>query len=268
MGRLRTEGKPPSLSAMKIPLLLSSLVLAVSSPAAVIFQENFDGDNTTSLNGIAPDVRPGSEVWTSNATTVLRTDGSIATTGGASAWLPYTLASNQIYTLTAVVDLTYNAGSAAPIGVGFTSNAPLSGAAVNLADSGDYGILQARRDGTWAFFEGDDNNAAATASGSGLFTSSQDNYEIKLVLDTRAAAWTLAGYLNGIQVDLNGAGAGLLFTYASNPVLTGVGVSYASSTYVFENFALDAVPEPGGAVLATVGLGGLLFFRRRAKGNC
>ena len=261
------EGKLPNLLRMKIPLLISSLVLAVSAQATVIFQENFDGDNTTNLNGTAPDVRPGSQVWTSSSTVVLRTDGSIATTGGASAWLPYTFASNQAYTLTTVVDIAYNGNSTAPIGIGFTSNGPLSGAAVNLADSGDYGIFQVRRDGSWAFFEGDDNNSTATAAGSGLFTTNRDNYEIKLVLDTSAAAWTLAGYLNGLQVDLNGAGAGLLFTYASNPVLSGVGVSYASNTYSFESFALSAqaVPEPHGAVLAALGGVAVLVFRRRGE---
>lgn len=260
---------------MKNIALIPTLALAVSgmlagSPAqaAVIYQEDFDGNNTTSLNGTAPNVAPGAQTWTSSTTVVIHTDGSIAATGGASAWLPYNFAANQIYTLTASVDLTYLNANASPAGIGFTTNTPLSSAAVNLAASGDYGILQVRRGGSWAFFEGDTNNGTATASGSGLFSSNQNNYEIKLVLDTSAVNWTLAGYMNGVQVDLNGAGAGMLFTYTTNPGITGVGFNYSSSTYNFEGFTLSAtVPEPNAVALTAVGGMLLMVFRRRSKVN-
>lgn len=245
--------------------------MMVGSPAqaAVIYQEDFDGNNTTSLNGTAPNVAPGAQTWTSSTTVVIRTDGSIASTGGASAWLPYAFAANQIYTLTATVDIVYQSGSVTPVGIGFTTNTPLSSAAVNLAASGDYGILQARRGGSWAFFEGDTNNDATTAAGTGLFTSNRDNYEIKLVLDTSAANWTLAGYMNGTQVDLNGASTGMLFTYTTNPGVTGVGFNYASSSYNFESFTLSSsvVPEPHVATLAAASGLVLVVFRRRSKVN-
>jgi len=248
---------------------VSSILAASLTQAAVVYQEDFDGDNTTSLNGTAPNIAPGSQTWTASTTVVMHTDGSIAATGGASAWLPYTFAANQIYTLTATVDVAYQNASVTPAGIGFTTNAPLSSSAVNLAASGDYGILQLRRGGSWVFFEGDTNNSTATAAGTGLFSSNQDNYEIKLVLDTSAANWTLAGYMNGVQVDLNGAGTGMLFTYTTNPSLTGVGINYASSSYNFEGFTLSAtaVPEPHGMALVAVGGVVMMTFRRRSKVN-
>lgn len=256
---------PMSAAAVSGALFCSAMASSVS--AATVFNETFDGDNTTNINGIAPDVRPGSEVWTASTATILRTDGSISATAGASAWLPFNVQSGYIYTLTVTALVQYNSGSAAQFGIGFTADSPLSAAAVNLAASGDYAILQTRRNGSWGFYEGPTNNGTATAGGTGLFAANQSSYEIKLVLDTSAANWTVAGYAGGAQMDLNGASAGLLYTYSSNPTLTGVGLNYGSSTFVFDNFTLDevaAVPEPstfafvaGGAVL------GLTMFRRR-----
>ncbi len=258
---------PFKVSAAALSCVLFCSALSSNASAATVFNETFDGDNTTNINGTAPDARPGSEVWTASTGTILRTDGSIATTAGASAWLPFAVQSGYIYTLTATAFVQYNSGSTAQFGIGFTADSPLSGAAVNLAASGDYAILQTRRNGSWGFYEGPVNNGTATAGGTGLFTANQSSYEIKLVLDTSVANWTVAGFVGGTQMDLNGASAGLLYTYSSNPTLTGVGLNYGSNSFIFDNFTLDevaAVPEPSTvSFLAGSAVLGLTLFRRR-----
>lgn len=231
--------------------------------AATIYQENFDGDNTTNLNGTAPDTRPGSEVWTATTGgTAIRTDGSIAATGGTSAWLPASLQSGFTYTLSSNVDIVFQASSVTPTGVAFTSDSTLNTSAFGV---GDY-ALQVYRGGGWIFT--DNGTTIASGGNNALFSSgTQNNYEIKLVLDTSLSEWTLAGYAGGAQIDLNGASAGMLYTFSSNPIVTGVGFGYASTSFLLESFTLDgvaAVPEPAtAALLIGFGVLGMTLFRRR-----
>jgi len=254
---------PSKLSARM--LLAGLLCTAVLSPAfaATVLHEAFDGDNTTNLNGTAPNIRPGVEVWTSPATgTVIRTDGSIAATGGTSAWLPASLQSGFTYTLTSTVDIVWQSASVTPTGVAFTSDSTFSTSAFAV---GDY-ALQVYRGGGWIFT--DSGTTIASAGANTLFSSgTQNDYEIKLVLSTVDAQWTLAGWLGGNQVDLNGASAGMLYTFSSNPSVTGVGLGYSSSSFLLESFTLDAVaavPEPSTfAFLAGGAVFGLAMFRRR-----
>lgn len=250
---------------MKCVLFSLFLLCPLSLPAAVIFSDDFSGSAGTALNGLAPDTRPGAEVWKS---TLIDANGQVTNSTSVSAWLPFSFSNNQVYTLSTTVDITYTSASTTFAGLAFTQDSPLSTSSVLSATSNDYGVLQVRRGGGWAFFEGPVNNGAAYASGANnsLFTTSQDNYEIKLVLTTSSSSsWTLAGYLNGVQYDLNPGDPGsLLYSFASTPNFTGVGINYSSSTLNFEsvNFS-SAVPEPSicGLFLA----GALTLFRRRGR---
>lgn len=232
--------------------------------AATVLHEAFDGDNTTNLNGTAPDIRPGAEVWTATTGgTAIRTDGSIAATGGTTAWLPATLQNGFTYTLTSTVDIVFQSSSVTPTGVAFTSDSTLNSSPIG---SGDY-ALQVYRGGGWVFT--DNGTTIASAGNNTLFSSgTQNDYEIKLVLSTVDAQWTLAGYAGGTQLDLNGASAGMLYTFSSNPSVTGVGIGYASASFLLESFTLDAVaavPEPSAVALfmGAVVFGVVAIRRRR-----
>ncbi|WP_269523297.1 PEP-CTERM sorting domain-containing protein [Coraliomargarita parva] len=238
-------------------LLFSGLTLSVAQ-AEVIYSDNFDGA-ATSLNGVAPDVRPGSETWTSSN---LNADGSIASVSTTS-WLPYAFQNGMIYSATLASDIAYQASSTTPVYFGFTENDPFNSGNIMGSTQNTYGILAIYRGGGAIFEAGPNNDATdlTLAANNELFSSSQDNYEITLVLDTTAANWTLAAYaggdsISGTQLDLNGAAAGLLYDFGGAMSFTGIGMGYHSATFVAENFVLATIPEPGTYAL----LGGFLAF--------
>ncbi len=84
-------------------LLLSAAVcgslIVGSAEATIVFSDNFDGPFATDLNGLAPDIAPGAELWVAAPT--FDADGTIEDTGGGSATLAFAPADGFVYTLDA-----------------------------------------------------------------------------------------------------------------------------------------------------------------------
>ncbi len=250
-----------------IGLLVATGLTASSSAlgATILYQDDFSGP-ATSLDGFAPDVRPGTEVWKSAN---LNADGTVSATGHAS-YLPTSLATNTVYTLSVTSFVSYqSSGTAFQAFSGFTTTSPIDTGNMPVTTSGTGFILGMTRNGSWAFYPGPGNSTTA-ANGTGLFAAS-GNVEIDLVVTTSSTSnWTVAAYVNGNQLDLNGANPGLLHTvplgnsFTVAGAITGVGLGYNSNTWRAEGFSFSAepVPEP-----ATAGLlaGVFAFAARRTR---
>jgi hypothetical protein len=94
-------------------------------------------------------------------------------------------------------------------------------------------------------------------------------HNFKLELDTTGTFWTVNAYVDNTQVDLNGAAAGMTFTYTTNPITSryvamSTGVSGTGGTGTVDNFLLTGtVPEPSAMVLVLASLGISSIQRRR-----
>lgn len=205
----------------------------------VIFQDNFRGPAfPVSLNGFAPDIRPEDEQWT--AASSIRADGS-CNTNSASAWLPISFQGDQVYTITLFTDVTYSSGSNTSAGGVALTTATTSFDTGRPANSEIRGFLEFGRSGRWVFYDVGNDAAITGAGNDSLFTSSQTDYEVKLVLTTsNTASWKLEAFLGGVQMDLAPAdGASMSYEYPSKPTLTGAGLFIVSSTSKLKNFTLQ-----------------------------
>jgi hypothetical protein len=252
---------------------LSALALAASAQAAAIFQDDFNGTVGNTINGTAPDVRPGTETWTAATTTTFVTgDYASMTSASQAAFLSWTPAAGNIYELS--VDVIFNTTTGGIATLGFfdnnisTTKAPNTATAINtpwlgLRNTG--GALL--RDLTGA--AGTGFAEQTTASGTTTIKVSDSPLvwkwnTIKLVLDTTATNWTITGYVpNASNVLVQ---VGTTQTYTGNGGLnavTSVGFSTISGAVIqYDNFKLETVvPEP--TSLALLGLGGLSLIRRR-----
>ena len=111
-------------SAMKKMFLLCLLVfsMATAVSAKILYQDDFSGDSGTLLDGQAPDIAPGDEVWLAGddiaANGVATYDGTVY---GDSAYLPFNFETGKLYVLT--VEFTNVSSSVNTddwVGVGFT----------------------------------------------------------------------------------------------------------------------------------------------------
>ncbi|WP_269523299.1 sialate O-acetylesterase [Coraliomargarita parva] len=215
------------------------LLTLTSVQAGVFYSDDFNGPAApANLDAFAPDVRPSNEQWQSASN--IYADGSCAT-GHASAWLPIECEDDQVYTVTLHMDVVYASGSATP-GGGLaltTADTYNTGRPNNLETRG---FLEFGRSGSWAFYDMGAEPAIASGGNNSLFTESQTDYEVRLVLTTSSTeSWKLDAYLGGVQMDLAPSDAeSLSYTYSSPPVLTGAGLYIVSGTCSLVDFELQA----------------------------
>jgi hypothetical protein len=242
-------------AAALVLLLLGS----VHARATVIYSDSFN--RTGILNGSAPDVTnvPGQN-WIADVS--VTTDGSRAADPHlTSAWLPVTIAANNIYTLQADLDVVR------------TTDGSWMSLAFSPTGNTGFGISTNPSVGPWTLQRGD---GLATDGGDGLFagpgttnvqTIGAGNTGVqtwKIVLDTMAAQWTATFYRDNAQV-------GMTYTYGTNPSgLSYVGFHDINNDGGFvDNFsfadAVEAIPEPSTFVLASLGLLSLGLRRRRRR---
>lgn len=172
------------------PAALAGLFLATAfAPAETIFSEDFSGPPETDLNGLAPDIRPGSETWTATPG-AWQADGSNLSDGDYSAFLDFTPVEGKVYTLSATVTQPDSPEGSQWIALGFTSTNTATGPSgagdpQSFWSNGASPWMLYRPTGDVVFFTGPgvDGTSTPVATLSGPQTFS-------LVLDTSGSQWT------------------------------------------------------------------------------
>ncbi|MFA6288935.1 MAG: hypothetical protein WC661_16255 [Opitutaceae bacterium] len=239
-----------ALRLMTIALSAAMIAAASASASTIIYSDDFNGSAATNLNGLAPDVRSGTDggsasaTWTSYLTN-FHADGSVAgvntgTSGQAiEAYLPFTPNTGNIYTLT--IDL--NPGNAASVNwmaVGFTSNLATTNS-FSYGGNAAWVIYSQRGDGS-AKSSGNTNFSTGAAFGSN--TGVSDPMRVTITLNTTTALWsTTYSAFNLTTSTIVGSSS---FVYTTNPSITGVFFGSLLTTGTVDNLQLSvtAIPEP------------------------
>jgi hypothetical protein len=221
-----------AMRTMRSLLLAGMLPLFLSSPghAQTIYSSTFNG-GAVNINQKPPTVATddagaaSSAIWRDAANTkMLYTNGTVNTAAGDSVLLPFTPENGYVYTLTASVTLSGDPGSW--IGAGFAQN-------YSYAGSGKSQFNQSGINGyDWAILTESSGNVQYFAGPSGagpLFNQNSfvapgpGTHTLTLTLNTTAAQWVAACYIDGVQ-------AGTNYTYTTPPGISAVGITQHTLT--------------------------------------
>ena len=179
------------------------------------------------------------------------TANGLAFTSGTGAslnnWIAYTTGYTVNTTLTPIQDISFYAGSAA---------------------NGTFGIpgfrIAVQIDGNWYASTQVLANTVAVASAANFNTGAQ---QVTFNWTTAASAWDSLSFTPGTTLVL---GSTLTSPLPGDPI-TGFGLysdqepGGGNATRRFDTFQIDAVPEPGSALLVLFGAGVLMSLRRSSK---
>jgi len=202
--------------------------------AQIIYSNNFALGGTVNISGTAPTVATNfaggisSATWNDalgyNNTGSMLANGNNSTTLGDSWLLPFAPQSGYIYTLTGSLTFTGSPGNW--VGLGFAEYAP-----VNLSSGGRFAdnfvngydhIIFTESSGNVQYFSGPRGNSPAIYNANSTFTANTpQTISVQVILNTTGSAWTIAAYVNGVQMSST-------FTYASNPSIGAVGITQNS----------------------------------------
>jgi hypothetical protein len=236
------------------------LLLAAVTNAAIItnYYDNFSGLSTDGLNGLAPDIRPGTETWTSNDR--YKADGSFSFSSEATsgrAWLPVTIEAGKIYKLELTGTLT-SPSSAQSIGVAFTSDR--GDVSNNLLTSARLMAGMILRNNGEAVTYANANNSSTLTTLANSTGNSISGSTLCVVLSTYTddTKWKADYYINGTLIDT--------YAWDATPIaITRVAISTGTSTGTlagtFDEFKLTVIPEP--ATIGMLGTGVLVAMGAR-----
>lgn len=181
----------------KTGFVLMAIVLAGAAGAStVIYQENFDGPADTLLNGRAPSIAPAGVTWVAGDD--FKADGSVVWDGvpfGGSAYLPFSPQDGYIYELTAYVDMTQSDTGNDWIAMGFTELNTVPNSRF-FNDNGErnprYWMLSRVAGATL-----NDQTFVGPGTGGGQEAPTRSANDLKIVLNTTAATWTVSWYFDG-----------------------------------------------------------------------
>lgn len=246
------------------------------SHAAPIISDTFGttGDPEANLNGRTAD---SGQTWstysqwkTSNGNATFNT--TLNGMAGITLAEDYFLDNPAIYELKATINISGSVDSDDWIAIGFSEE-------VNTNESrGFYNTDPTNNLNSegrpWMLLR--ENGAALVRSGptsaddlvepaSGSFSSS--NASLRFVYDTTLPNWTLDAFINGTQLDLNGASTGNSFSYGTNPTaIRSVGLTASAGVNgSVQDFSLTVIPEPSSLWLMAAALGALGILKRRGN---
>lgn len=225
--------------------------------ATTIYADDFSGTSGTNLSGLAPDTRPGTETWNTSTTEgAWKADGSMPVNtgtdlnGNRNAFLPFTPLLSKVYTLSMTVNVT--AGDSDWFALGFAELGATGTGDQFHSQNTTAWILQRHKGDQFP----DDTFSGPNANGGVNHIFADGPQNLKIVLDTTTALWTVDFFRNDVHLRE--------FTYGTNPTINHVGFSkFDDASGTVDNFSLTVIPEPSAALLG--GLGMLALLRRRRR---
>lgn len=227
--------------------------------AGLIYQDSFA--RTGDLNGSMPSpVDSGSATWTASSNKFAVSNGSVAVSApgsgnGANAYLPLSVTAPGVYTLSATLTPTANAGDTDWLALGFTAtNTNTTTGFQNVPPNPQLWVIYRENGGTQSFFGGGTGGASAGMTGT---PGVADTFT--LTLDSSTGAFTIADTLG--LASRTGT-----MTLAQVGAINYVGIgAYATASGSFSNFTTSTTaPEPASlSILAVAASLGLLSRQRR-----
>jgi hypothetical protein len=231
MNTERTGQRRQTRNRLAMMAVVGITAVSLHAGDVTIYSDDFSGSSITDLNGQAPDIRPGSETWTTHS--LWKADGAIGVTSAdANCFLPFVPINGKVYTLSLTVDVT--SGGDNWFAFGFTpviqTNQIFSGNAVYAAPW----MLERAGGGAngWQTYAVGGPKLLNSVG----YTSTDGPKNLKIVLDTRPTLWKVGFYRDGELLRT--------FTNAANPTINYVGVGkILTAGGTIDNFSLvDSTP--------------------------
>jgi hypothetical protein len=215
---------------MVLTWLDDKTIEAQHKPVGDIYFDDFDGDGLSTLHGTAPDIRPGTETWASEDEWL--NDGTNSD-GYICALLPFVPLGDNVYQLSATIDVTVGGGDWFALGFTQDNNTKSWIVSVNPV-----GWIRNRETGASQSYLGPEEE--------GLVDHATDNvpYDFMMELDTNPELWTVewfAAPAGQPLVSIRGPEA-----FTTNPTITNVGFgAFGTAIGSVDNFRLHEGPIPG-----------------------
>lgn len=252
-------------SAGRLRQLLNAFCLSLfvwtvagQASASIIYFDDFSGSSGSNLHATAPDIRPGSQIWSSN--TQWKADGSIGGTFGnpAHSYLPFAPSAGNVYALS--VDMNVTGGQSANhfFSLGFSSTSNVSEA---YHPDGFYAFMIKRTNSNGG------SDDVETYLGPGATSGTAHNYDsgavnLKVVLNTQPTLWTVEWFINNLSI------RGPVGFSSSNPAISYVAFgSFQNTSGTADNFTLSLVPEPASLLMIASAAAACLIAYGRHRGH-
>ena len=224
-----------TMAAGKEPVTKNVSAVTAKVPAGITtnYYDDMSGKSSDNLVGQSPDIRPDAEVYLSNntgaITNLMKANGALTGIGPGTAYLPFKPVAGKVYELKINMALT-PAAKTHWAALAFASDLPASGQWLNTNQKGML-LLRDNGEGQVLMGGGTINGGATTLTISPKKTTA----ELKIVLDTHPALWTMDFKIGGVSV---GSGA---FSKA-NPAIQYIGFGkYGTAAGSVDNFTLTTM---------------------------
>ncbi len=253
-----------SLAAAALAVTALAGLVGPASASNIIYQDSFGGSSTLgTLDGAAPTTGSMGVTWAAPSSNTYGfsdsgyTSASATTTRYATAYLPFTPVTGEVYTLSASFNITGLASASndygAWMGLGFMT------AVGSGWDSGGASPWEM----TTANLGGGGGNTQAWNGTEmvGVVNNTSGSNTLSLVLNTGSNLWSYQGYLTD-SAGTSEVGSG---TLSPNPSIIDVGLQNSVGQGNISNFSLTVQPVPEPATLGLVAAGslGVLLLKRR-----